>query len=402
MKLADVAALAIESLALHRLRASLSSVAIAIGVAAVLVLAGLGDAAKRYVVGRFSAMGANLATISPGKIETSGMASMGVTGADRDLTLEDAEAIRLRMPGLRAVVPLSLGSGAFSHRERRRDVYVIGATADYAAMSSLQVRRGAFLPPGDARAGGSVVVIGPKLAREVFGADEPVGKVVRIAERRFRVIGVLMSKGQALGFDYDDVAVIPVATGLRMFDQASLHHIVIQVAEAGAMDGAIRDAKAVLTDRHRGEDFTIVTQDAMLKSLGAILDALTAAVAGIAAISVAVAGIGIMNVMLIAVSERVSEVGLLKALGARRRQVAVLFLVEALLLAAAGAAIGVASGVIALGVGARIWPDFELVASPVWIAVVVALAFVLGGSFGLMPARRASALPAAEALQGRR
>lgn len=402
MRYADVAALAAESLVLHRLRGVLSSVAIAIGVAAVLVLTGLGDAAKGYVVGRFAAMGANLATVSPGKTETSGMGSMGATAADRDLTIEDAEAIRRRVPGLRAVVPMSLGSGAFAYLERHRDVYVIGVTAEFAAMRSLEVRRGLFLPAGDARAGGSVVVIGQSLARQVFGAEEPVGKRVRIAERRFRVIGVLAPKGQALGVDFDEVALIPVATGLRMFDQASLHHIIVQVAEPGAMDGAIDGARAVLIDRHRGEDFSIITQDAMLKSFRAILDALTAAVAGIAAISVAVAGIGIMNVMLIAVSERVTEVGLLKALGARRRQVAVLFLVEALLLTAVGAATGVGFGVVALALGARVWPDLPLAASPLWIVFVTALAFVLGGGFGLMPARRASALPAAEALRGRR
>lgn len=402
MRSADVAWLAMESLRGHRLRTLFSGAAVGIGVAAVLVLAGLGDAAKRYVVERFAAMGANLATISPGKTETSGMAGMGITGADRDLTLEDAEAIRRRVPGLLAVAPMSLGTGAFRYGERRRDVYVIGVTAEYASMRDLGMSRGVFFPAGDSRAGGSLVVVGPKLAREIFGAEDPVGRMVRIAERRFRVIGVLRSKGQSLGFDFDDLALIPVATGIRMFDQSSLHHVVLQVSDPEAMPAAIERVKAVLADRHRQEDFTIVTQRAMLESFGAILDALTAAVAGIAAISVAVAGIGIMNVMLIAVSERIEEVGLLKALGARPRQVTSLFLTEALMLSSLGAAAGVATGLAALALGATLWPEFPLAPSPAWIAVVIALALVSGGVFGLMPARRAARLPPVEALQGRR
>ena len=401
MKPADIASLAGESLRIHRLRTGMSSMAVAIGATAVLVLAGLGEGAKGYVVGRFAAMGANLATISPGKTETSGAVMIGTWG-DRDLTLEDAEALRHHVPGLRTLVPMSLGSGGFRFGERRRDVYVVGVTAEYARMRDLAIARGQFLPAGDPRAGASVVVIGAKLAREVFGTANPVGQMVRVADHRFRVIGVLQPKGQSLGFDFDDLALVPVATGLRMFDKATLYHIVVQVNDAAAMPAALAAAKAVLIDRHRGEDFTVVTQDAMLKSFRAILDALTAAVAGIAAISVAVAGIGVMNVMLIAVSERVAEVGLLKALGAGRGQITRLFLVEALMLSAIGGLIGVAIGVGALLAGARIWPDFPLAPSGRWIAGVMALVLTAGGIFGIIPARRAAALPAAEALSGRR
>ena len=401
MKAADLARLAAESLRLHRLRTALSGIAVAIGVVAVLVLAGLGDAAKRYVVGRFAAMGTNLATISPGRTETSGAFMVGSWG-DRDLTLDDAEAIRHQVPGLKALVPMSLGSGAFRYMERRRDVYVVGVTADYAEMRELVLKRGQFLPRGDPRAGGSFVVIGPKLATEVFGTEEPVGKMVRIGERRFRVIGVLAPKGQSLGFDYDELALVPVATGLQMFNNTNLYHVVVQVPDPEAMPGVLDAVRKLLTDRHRGEDFTIVTQDAMLKSFRAILDALTAAVAGIAAISVAVAGIGIMNVMLISVSERVAEVGLLKALGAPPQLIARLFLVEALFLSGLGALIGLLIGNGALLLGARLWPGVPLGPSLAWTLAALALALVAGGAFGFLPARRASRLAAADALRGKR
>ena len=400
MRSSDVLALAVESLRLHRVRTELSAAAVSIGVTAVLVLAGLGDAATRYVVQRFAAMGAQIVIVAPGRVETSGMPA-GVAGTDRELTLGDAEAVR-RVPGVRAVVPLSLGSAPFRWGERRRDVYVVGVTAEFAAVRDLVVGRGQFLPAGDPRAGGSVVVIGAKLAREVFGADEPVGRMVRIAQRRFRVVGVLAPKGQSLGYDIDELAIVPVATGLRMFDQSGLRQVLVQAVDPTSLPRVVGGVKAALVERHRGEDFTVITQDALLRSFRAILDALTAAVAGIAAISVGVAGIGIMNVMLVAVSERIAEIGLLKALGARPRQVAGLFLVEALLLAVTGAALGIGLGLGALALGARLWPDFPLAPSPQWVATVLTLALVCGGLFGLLPARRAAALPAAEALRGKR
>jgi putative ABC transport system permease protein len=226
--------------------------------------------------------------------------------------------------------------------------------------------------------------------------------MVRIGERRFRVIGVLEPKGQSLGFDYDELALVPVATGLQMFDKATLYHIIVQVPDPEAMPGAIAAIKAVLIDRHRSEDFTVVTQDAMLRSFRSILGALTATVAGIAAISLAVAGIGIMNVMLIAVSERVAEVGLLKALGATPQLIARLFLVESLILSAIGAVLGLAIGNGALLIGARLWPGMPLGPSLAWTLGALALALGAGGAFGLMPARRASRLAAADALRGKR
>jgi putative ABC transport system permease protein len=297
---------------------------------------------------------------------------------------------------------MSLGSAAFRYAERRRDVYVVGVTSDYEAMRELTVHRGEFLPRGDLRVGGSVVVIGTKLAREVFGNEDPVGRMVRIAERRFRVVGVLGPKGQSLGYDFDELALVPVATGMRMFDQSSLYRILVQASDAAALPRVIAATREVVTDRHRVEDFTIVSQDAMLRSFRSILDALTAAVAGIAAISVAVAGIGIMNIMLIAVSERVAEVGLLKALGANRGEITRLFLLEAMFLSGWGGALGITLGIGAILVVARARPDFPLEPSGPWTLTIFVVALTVGGVFGLLPARRAAGLAAAEALRGKR
>ena len=248
-----------------------------------------------------------------------------------------------------------------------------------------------------------MVVIGRTVLREVFRDENPLGKSVRIAEWRLRVIGVMAPKGSSLGTDFDDLAIVPVATGMRMFNQSGLFRIVAQASDAQAIPVVRREMMNILKDRHQGdEDFTLITQDAMLETFGAIIGALTVALAGIAAISLAVAGIGIMNVMLVSVSERTTEVGVLKALGAKPRQILSVFLVEALLLSGSGAVLGTLLGLVGIAIGAGIWPDFPIRPSVPWIGIVVVLSLVAGAAFGLMPARRAAALQPAEALRGKR
>ncbi len=400
MKLSDLLQLAFEAQWRHHLRTALTLGGIAIGVTAVLVLTALGEAAKGYVVNEFAGIGTNLVIVLPGRTETSGgMPTFG--GTTRDLTIEDAEALLRQAPAVRRVAPLSAGTARFSYEGRYRDVRVMGTTAEFKAIRGIQMRIGQFIPPGDPREGEPVVVIGPKIQAAIFPGENPVGKPVRIGDWRFRVIGVMEEKGEFLGIDFDDMAIVPVTTGLRLFDQTSLFRIFTQAANAEEVPAAREQIRRVLIDRHDGdEDFTMVTQDAMLGTFRSVIDALTAALAGIAAISLAVAGIGIMNVMLVSVSERASEVGLLKALGARRRQIMGVFLAEALMLSGSGAALGVLVGATLVWIGAAIFPDFPLAPSPLWIGVVLVLALVAGAAFGIMPARRAARLAAADALRG--
>uniref|UniRef100_A0A832I1M2 ABC transporter permease n=1 Tax=Eiseniibacteriota bacterium TaxID=2212470 RepID=A0A832I1M2_UNCEI len=398
----ELFALAAESLAGHRLRTSLTLVATAIGVTAVVLLTALGDAARRYVTEQFASVGTNLVIVLPGKTETSGiMGSFG--GTVRPLTLDDAEALPHRAPLVRGVVPLSLGSASFEYGNRSRDVYVLGTTWAYAPMRDLAVTSGQFLPRMDMRRGERVAVIGRKLQREVFQGENPLGKPVRIAGARFRVIGVLAPKGMGMGVDLDDMALIPVATGLRLFNQKGLFRMVCQAPDAASVPAVVKQVREVMMQRHDGdEDFSILTQDSMLQTFTSIINALTAGLAGIAAISLAVAGILIMNVMLVSVSERTGEVGLLKALGARRAQILSMFLAESLLLSAQGALLGVVTGVVIVYAAAGVFPELPLAPSPGWIAFVTALALAAGVSFGLLPARRAAGLAAAEALRASR
>lgn len=399
----DLLALAAGAQLGHRLRTGLTLAAIAIGVTAVIVLTSLGEAAKQYVVNQFASLGSNLVIVLPGKVETGSSSMPTFGGATRNLTIEDAEAVLRQSPAVQRVAPVSLGTAPLSFEGLSRDVMVFGTTAEFAVLRGIGMELGRFLPPGDPRQGDAVVVIGPRIQREVFAGRNPVGQPVRIGTWRFRVIGVMESKGTFLGINFDDMAIVPVATGLRLFDQTSLFRIFTQMSGADAVPAGIEQIRAVLTERHDGyEDFTLITQDAMLSTFRTVIDALTAALAGIAAISLAVAGIGIMNVMLVSVSERTSEIGLLKALGARRRQILRVFLVEALLLSGAGAAIGIAFGSAAVLIAAAAFPDFPLRPNPAWMAAVLALALVAGGAFGWMPARRAARLETVDALRGGR
>lgn len=399
LPLADLFGLAGESLSGHRLRTGLTLLATAIGVTAVVALTSLGDAAKRYVVDQFASVGTNLVILLPGKTETSGvMGSFG--GTIRPITLEDAIALPHRATLVRGVVPMSLGSAALEYGPRSRDVYVLGTTAQYMPMRRVTVAAGQFLPDVDMRRGERVAVIGRTIQREVFQGENPLGKPVRIAGARFRVIGVLTPKGVGMGVNTDEMVMIPVATGMRLFNQKGLFRLLCQAPDAASVPAVVAQVKEVMRERHDDqEDFSIITQDSMISTFTNVINALTAGLAGIAAISLAVAGILIMNVMLVSVSERTGEVGLLKALGARRGQILALFLTESLMLSAQGALAGVAVGVVLVYAAARIFPDLPLAPSPGWIVLVTLLALAAGATFGLMPARRASRLQAAEALR---
>jgi putative ABC transport system permease protein len=398
MKPADLAGLALESLARHRLRTGLTLSAVSIGVVSVLALAGVGTAAKRYVMQQFAGIGANLITVSPGKTESGGLGSSVSMAGTRPLTIEDADAVRHRVPQALRVVPLSLGSAAIEYGNRQRSVYLLGSSQGYATMLDLRTSSGRFLEGGDEGGREHVAVLGPKLVRELFGRAPAVGRAIRIAHSRFRVIGVLESKGTSMGVDVDDMALVPVGAAMSLLGQANLHHILVQASSAGALPAVREGVRAVLTERHQEEDFSMVTQDAMLATFRGILDALTMALAGIAGISLAVAGVGIMNVMLVSVTERTGEIGLFKSLGSAPGDIRALFLAEAAALALMGIVAGVALEAILVGVARRLWPVFPLSVDPVWVAGVTLFALVTSLLFAWLPARRASRLAPAQAL----
>lgn len=403
MNFPDLLRLAGDSLLRSRVRSAMLLIAMAIGVAAVIVLTGLGEAARRYVAGEFQSLGTRLIIVLPGRSETTGLQPGLFSGeTPRDLTIQDAAALR-GIPDVDRVAPLVVGSAPISARGREREVPVLGATAEYLDILGTPLAQGEFLPPGVADVDLAVAVIGDNVRRELFNDAPAVGAIIRVAERRFRVIGVLADEGRSLGFDTQELVIVPVASAQALFDTESLFRILVQTRTRDSLT-AVRDRiAAAIRDRHQGEeDVTVVTQDALLATFDRIFIALTLTLAGIASISLAVAGVLVMNVMLVSVSQRTPEVGLLKAIGATRRQITVIFLTEAILLSLAGASAGLAVGIGASWGVRQLYPALPL-SAPAWAyALAVITAIASGVVFGLLPARRAARLDPVVALSGRR
>lgn len=401
MRPGDVLQFAWRSLATQRVRSLLTLLAMGLGAASVVLLIALGEGARAYVRGQFAQLGSHLLIVLPGRNETTGGPPPLFGETARDLTLEDARALQ-RLAGVEILASLTLGSAPVSYGAREREVMVLGSTSELLAVRHLKLAQGVFLPADDPERAASVAVLGQKLARELFGGQRALGEWVRIGDRRFRVIGVLASQGQSLGQDLGDMVVIPVASAQALFNSPGLFRILIQTRGPEALEPTREAVRALIKARHEGEDdVTLITQDALLSTFDRILRALTLAVGGIGAISLSVAGVLIMNVMLVAVSQRTAEIGLLKALGAVRRQIALLFLTEALMLALGGTSAGIALALVVVsGFNARV-SAFQLLV-PTWsLGAAVGVALATGLLFGLMPALRAARLDPVRAFAGR-
>lgn len=401
MTLLDLLRFAGTALSGHRLRSGLSVLGVIIGITSVVLLTALGEGARIYVVSELAALGSDLLIVLPGKVETSG-AMPFIGGVPHDLTLADTRALQQRVRHIHDLAPLTLGQTTIAFGALNREVSVVGTTAEFKDVRRLEVAQGSFLPVSELDRGSPVCVVGSTVARELFRGINPLGKIIRIGDWRFRVIGVLQPRGQSLGFNLDDLVMIPVATAMKVFDQTTLFRIMIRLQSYADLELVKRQITQVIQERHSNEDdITLVTQDSVLSSFNKIFTALTLALAGIAAISLTVAGIGIMNVMLVSVSERTSEIGLLKAVGVTSRQIVGVFLAEAALLCVLGGIVGLVAARLLIAASLRIFPALPAQA-PVWsgpTALVVAL--FVGLAFGVLPARRAARLDPILALSRR-
>jgi putative ABC transport system permease protein len=403
MQYLDVFGFAWRALERYRLRTGLLLLAMAIGVASIIILTALGDGARRYVTGEFASLGTNLIIVLPGRSETTGGGSpaMFIGGTPRDLTIEDAMALT-RSSTVRRIAPINVGSAPVSWGGLERDAPIIGSTSDLLDIRHWELTQGKFLPEIDPRQSLSVCVIGGKVKDELFGVTPALGEWLRIGEHRFRVIGVLGSEGRSIGVDVQDLVVVPLASAQDMFNTPSLFRILVEASSRESISNAKRFVREAITARHQGEeDITVITQDAVLATFDRILLALTFTVAGIAAISLAVAGILIMNVMLISVVQRTTEIGLLKAIGATHRQIMQMFLMEALQLSTIGAVTGVIIGELGSWIIRQFYPSIPMYA-PLW-AVLASMLVAMGTGllFGTMPAGRAAKLDPVMALQKR-
>ncbi|MGB4226197.1 MAG: ABC transporter permease [Candidatus Dechloromonas phosphoritropha] len=399
MRLADTLRFARDAATGYPMRTTLSVLAMSIGVAAVVILTALGDGARRYVVGQFSSIGTNLVIVLPGRSGTGGFnPANAITTTPRDLTIDDAAAL-LRAAGVRRVAPLAVGTSEISFGGRLREVMVAGSVSDFLPIRNFELTQGGGLPDEDWNRGSSVAVIGATIRDELFGAEPAVGKLIRIGDRRLRVVGVLKSIGQGLGMNTDELVIVPVALAQAMFNSNTLFRILVEARSREAIPEVKEQVMEILKQRHRGEeDVTVITQDAVLATFDKLLGALTMGVAGIAAISLAVAGILVMNVMLVAVTQRTGEIGLLKALGAPARTIRLAFLTEAAMLSTVGALVGYLLGEFGAFALRQFFPVFPAY-PPDWAVIAgLATALVTGVLFGVMPARRAAQLDPVQAL----
>jgi len=401
MKLFDSLHFAFSSVSGHKLRTFLSVLGVTIGVASVIMLTSLGEGARLYVTDEFAQLGSTLIIVLPGKSETTG--GLPVFGrAPNDLTIEDARAIAQGVRGARMVAPLAIASMQAATIEKKRDCMVVGTTNEFTHIRALELYGGRFLPKGDIARDFRVCVLGSTIKQELFGNRNALGENIQIGGSKYRVIGVVASSGTSIGGNIDEMVFIPVSGLLRMLNSSGLFRIFVEIERHDEIDAVSKKVIALIKKRHNNvEDITIFTQGAVLSTFDKILSILTYALGGIAAISLTVAGVGIMNVMLVSVSERTSEIGLLKALGATRFQIMKVFILEAGMLSAFGGLIGLLFGVAAANLLRHFYPTFPA-EPPQW--AVIAAVFVsvgVGLLFGILPARRASRLDPIAALSRR-
>lgn len=395
MTLRDFLVLALRALVAHRLRSFLTLLGIAVGIAAVILLTSIGEGVHRFVLTEFNQFGTNIIELQPGKTAASSGPG-GLQTTVRLLTVDDARALE-RVPNVIAVTPVVWGNVELDANGRTRRTIVYGVGPAMQEAWQMKVRVGRFLPEADqARA---LVVLGPKVKQELFGTESALGQRVLMGGSQFRVTGIMEPKGQFLGIDLDDAAYIPTQRALELFNREGLLRINLAYRE-GVPTGQVAEAvRKVMIQRHGREDFTLVTQEDMLRTLSKILDILTAAVGALGGISLLVGGVGIVTIMTIAVAERTNEIGLLKALGAPARTILGLFLGEAVALAAIGGGAGLALGVgIAQSVHLLV-PGFPVHTPWSFVAIAELVAIAIGLAAGVLPARRAARLDPVEALR---
>lgn len=397
MLINDSAKLAVGALSSQRMRSFLTALGIAVGIASVVLLTSIGEGIHKFVLSEFTQFGTNLIAVTPGKTTTAGMSGAVISNV-RPLSIDDALALG-RIPKILAMVPFVQGNAPVEFGKRSRRTYIFGVGSQVPAVWQMNVATGRFLPDDDPRTARAFAVLGSTVRDELFGPLNPLGRRIRIGGDRFLTIGVMESKGQMLGFDLDDAVYIPTNRALAMFDRESLMEIDLLYAVGSSLEEIVEDVKTLLMERHGAEDFTITTQEQMLDVLGSVLNILTMAVGALGGISLLVGGVGILTIMTISVNERRAEIGLLRAIGAARGQILVLFLGEAVVLSGIGGLAGLvigAGGAWLLGATVSALPTH----TP-WLYVVLAetLAVLIGLLAGVLPAYRAASLDPIEALR---
>jgi putative ABC transport system permease protein len=403
MDIVESIKMATTTLVANKLRSSLTMLGIIIGNASVIAMIGIGEGAQKYIAKELESLGPNVLFVIPGNRETQRIS----LDLPKTLVLADAEAIASQVPSVQAVAPEFNSRSLVTYRNKNTNVNVIGTTPGFLPVRQFDVARGRFLTNLDIKRSNQVVVLGADLAERLFEKVDPVGQQLRLKNVTFQVIGVLQSKGSNLGVDYDDAAFVPITTmANRIAGRTSpygieLTYLVAAAKDADSVDAAEFQITNLLRLRHKltGEDdFSLRTQKDALETVGKITGALTLMLTAIAGISLFVGGIGVMNIMLVSVTERTQEIGLRKAIGAREQDILIQFMIEAVILSAAGGVLGTLIGVGGSLLIGAVTP-LQAGVSPVAIVLAVGVSGSIGLFFGVVPARRAAKLDPIVALR---
>ncbi|OFZ52811.1 MAG: hypothetical protein A2428_14630 [Bdellovibrionales bacterium RIFOXYC1_FULL_54_43] len=400
MRFREVMILAFEALFGNKLRSLLTMLGMMIGVGAVVLLVSIGNGARNYITSEFQGMGTNLIMVQPGRTDAKSSFGPPVGLSERPLTLADVEALEKQAVNLEAVTGILFGAVSVKSESRTTNISLLGSSEKLFQMFNMKISLGQYFSPEEAATGRRVVILGYSVARNLFEDDNPLGKLVRINESDHRVIGVFQKTGEKLGFNIDNIVSIPTKSAMRIFNEDKLFGIRAKSKSTSGLDTAVEEIKTIIRQRHNGQDdITVVTQVSMLETMDTILGMLTYVLGGIAMISMLVGGIGIMNIMLVSVTERTREIGIRRAVGARRRDVLTQFLAEAVVLSMAGGLMGLGGSVALTHLITWALANFDMRA-PFWIMVPAFLLSVLiGVVFGVWPARRASRIETIEALR---
>lgn len=400
MSLLEVVRLALEALRANTFRTALTMLGMIIGVFAVVLLVSLGEGARSYVLGEFDALGTNLIVVQPGKTDDRGAFSPPVGTASRKMTLEDVVALEKRAFNLEEVSGLVFATAKARYEDAASNINVFGVNDRFPRIIEMRVAQGAFFSQEESEFGRRVAVIGSRLAENLFGTTYPVGRKIKLNESEFRVVGVLHPMGEKLGLNLDEIVNIPTRAALKLFNEDKLFGIRAKASSRAGVTDAVEEIREILLERRDGEeDFTILTQAAMMESMNTILGMLTYVLAGIAAISMLVGGIGIMNIMLVSVSERTQEIGIRRAVGARQIDVLKQFLVEAIVLSVLSGAVGLGLALLVTASIGMFTEGFNMTA-PLWILPpAFLLSVVVGVVFGVWPAAKASRIETLDALR---
>jgi len=397
MRYADLLSLSFRTIISHKLRSSLTALGLIIGIAAVIILTSIGRGIHTFVLAEFTQFGTHLIGIHPGKTNTFGISGSTISTV-RPLTLADAGSLN-KLENIIATVPVVQGNARIEAGSKQRRSNVLGVSSGVPVVWKTKVATGRFLPPGEQSNPRAFAVLGNKLAAELFATTSPLGQRIRIGTDRYRVIGVMEKKGQMLGFDMDDTLYIPAAKALELFDRGSLMEIHVLYKSTASVKQLEEAIKHLLITRHGMEDFTLVAQNQMLEKMDSILNILTLAVAALGSVSLLVGSVGILTIMTIAVSERISEIGLLRALGAERRTIFQLFLWEALALSVTGGVFGVLLGMSIVQLLNTALPALPVQMAWAYIAAAFIVTLLIGIVAGVAPAMKAARLEPLEALR---